>query len=195
VNVNPGSREVSIAPTPIPDAGQPEPVQDIAQPSELLVQDDATTLSLPDRPIPVLDDTLLSVEEEHAQLSLPTAHSGFEFDLMHIDAPVLATSMQPLFGHPNSDGTPGVAGELDPSSRFSMSPSTPTPSLASEWSNTFANDAMGYNGMPEAYINPMSQYVAGGQPIYCTYSHIIRALIVRLTSLQHMLLGMDIMSR
>jgi hypothetical protein len=170
MNVDVGSREASTAPTSISDASQPE--VDVARPSELLAQDNTTTLTLPDRPNPALDTASPSAQEVHAQLTLPTAPSAFGFSPMHADAPDLSTLTQPLLSHADPDTTPAHAREVDPSSRFSMPPSTPTPSIGSEWSFAYADGAMGYNTMSDAYANPMSQYVAGSQPIYRTYSHI-----------------------
>jgi hypothetical protein len=171
-NVDLGSHEVPATPMAVPDASQPEAVQvDITPHSELPPHDGASTLSLPDPFVAALDDTTLSAAEVHAQLVTPASSFDFSFVPMHVDAPVRSTSMQPTFGHAASDDAPAAAGP-DPSLRYSIPPSTPTPPMASEWSYNFVDNTTGYNGMAaDMYINPMSQY-AGGQPAYRTYSNI-----------------------
>jgi hypothetical protein len=164
-----GSREASL---PIPDAGQPEVAQvDASQPSEL-PHTNTTTLSLPDSHGPVLDDVTPSVPDEHPQLGLPTASSNFGFGPMQVDAPFRPTSTQPAFGRAASVEAAAVAEEVDPTLRLSIPPSTPTPtlSLGSEWSYSFADGAMRYEDTAtDVYSNPMAHY-AGNQPNYRTYS-------------------------
>jgi hypothetical protein len=184
INLNISSREASL---PIPNTAQPQVIQvDVVQSSKLLPHHDVTTLSLPDPLVPVPGDATLDpivpvpgdAIPAPETYTLPTTTANFDFSVMHVDTPVRSTSMQPEFGHAPSDGTITV---VDPSPRFSMPPSMPAPSMASDWSYNFVNNSLGYNDsdMADAYPNPMSQYTV---PIYRTYSH-CRILIVKLTSL------------
>jgi hypothetical protein len=166
VNVDLGLRQASTTPMPISNANQPEEVQEnIAQSSE---PDNAATLSLPDHPVFVLDTAPLLAEGEHLQLSLPTVPPDFSFGLMNANVPALPVSMEPSFGRTNSNSTLTSTGDFDSSSPFSNPSSTP----ATKWPYPYTDSSMGYNNMLDQYINPMSQYVAGGQPIRRTCLHI-----------------------
>jgi hypothetical protein len=171
-NADLGPREASTAPSPIPDAGQPGAIEVDTAPPLDLPHDDVAAHALPDPHTPALDDVTQPVLENHPQLSLPTATPEFGFGPMHVDAPIRSTLTQPVFGFADSDQAATPARDLDSSLRFSLPPSTPTPSLGGGWSFNFTDSTMGYQDMAaDVYANPMAQY-AGNQPAYCMYSYI-----------------------